>query len=628
MTGRTKAGTGLRNHLAGLAMLVGFVAAPLAAQADGVTVSHGFSNFGALKYDADFARLAYVNPQAPKGGEISVWTQGNFDSFNQYARDGVAAALNTIGIERVLTSTADDPYGLYCYLCTTLEYPEDLSWVIFNLREDVVFQDGTPMTAEDIAFSHRLFLEQGIVEYRRLVEDFFTEVEILDPYRIKFGFKPGSSIRDRIGIAGLTPALSKKWFEENDMRLDKSTKRPFMSSGPYVLDGFEFNRRVVYRRDPNHWGKDLPFNIGRHNFDKIRVEYFADPAAAFEGFKSGIYTFRIESEPKVWKEQYDFPNIKNGHVVLAEPVDQTVGQHLAWAFNLDRPKWQDKRVRQAIAMMFNFEWTNATLFHDLYKQPESFWDGTDLAARGLPTHGELAILRPLVDEGLLDGAILEQEAFTHAPNRVKRSKPSRKVLKEADALLNAAGWIVGDDGVRRKDGRPLELVMLQTFPKYFPVVEPFLQNLQALGIQARMDRVDTSEYVERRRAGDFDLTNHGFQMEFEPSLGLVQWFGSLTADNSSRNLMRLREPAVDRLIERVLEAQDLDAMKVAVRALDRTLRFQQFDIPLWYLDRTLLAYYDIYRHPESLPPLALGQYDFWWYDAEAAERLKQAGVLR
>ena len=592
-----------------------------------VTVSHGYSNFGALKYPADFAHLDYVNPDAPKGGEISTWAQGNFDSFNQYARAGVPTALNTIGSERILTSTDDDPYGLYCFLCETLEYPEDLSWVIFNLRKDVTFSDGTPMTAEDVKFTHDLFMTQGIVEYRELVKSFFTGVEILDPYRIKFSFNPDSSLRDRIGVAG-GPVFSKAWFERTGARLDASTREPFLSTGAYVLDSYDFNRRVVYRRNPDYWGEGLPFNIGRNNFDRIRVEYFGDTTAAFEGFKSGEYTFRTEDRAQTWAEGYTFPNVTNGSVIREEVPDGNVGLRLSWVFNLDKPEWQDPRVRQAVAMMFNFEWTNKSIFYDLYKQPVSFWSGTDLAATGTPSEAEAAVLQPLVEEGLLDAAILTEEAVVPPAQEAGSNTPTRRVLREASALLQEAGWIVGDDGVRRKDGKPLELVIIQTNPSYFRIVEPFLANLQALGIQARMDRVDTAQYVERRRAGNFDLSNQAFDMDFEPSLGLAQWYGSATADNSSRNLMRLRSPAVDRLINETLVSKSLDELKTKVRALDRTLRFLRFDIPLWYNDESWVAYYDMYGHPETLPPLALGQFDFWWYDQAKADALRQKGILR
>ncbi len=605
-------------------------AGPLAAQdAPKIIESYGYSNFGELKYPADFDHLDYVNPDAPKGGEISIWAQGNFDSFNQYAIAGVPAALNTIGSERIMTSFADDPYGLYCLMCTSLEYPEDLGWVIFHLRDDIKFQDGTPATAEDVAFTSNLFMTQGIPEYRRIVENFYKSVEVIDPYTIKFTFNPDSSVRDRIGLAGSTPLFSKKWFEERGQRLDESTLEPFMSTGAYMLDSYDFNRRVVYKRNPDYWGEGLPINRGRNNFDRIRVEYFADTSAAFEGFKSGEYTFRIEDKAQNWAESYNFPNVGNGSVKREEVADGNVGYHLAWVFNLDRAKWQDKRVRQAIGLAFNFEWTNRTIFYDLYKQPVSFWDGTDLAATGTPSEGELALLKPLVEEGLFGEDILTNEAVTPVPHEADSNRLSRKTLREAGKLLEDAGWKIGDDGIRRNaEGQPLELVIIQTNPTYDRMVNPFLQNLQLMGIQGRLERVDTSQYVERRRSGNFDLANQGFTMDFEPSLGLYQWFGSATADNSSRNLMRLRDEGVDKLIATAVAATSLDALKTSTRAIDRALRYTRFDIPLWYNDKTFVAYYDIYGHPDMLPPLDLGQFDFWWYDQAKADALKAKGVLR
>jgi len=612
---------------AALFCLAGAVAAEEGDPAE-VIKAHGYSNFGTLKYPAEIEHLDYVNPDAPKGGEISVWSQGNFDSFNQYAREGVPAALNTIGSESLLTSTADDPYGLYCLLCTSLEYPRDRSWVIFNLRRDVTFQDGSLMTAADVEFSNTLFMTQGILEYRTLVQNFFKSVEVLDDYRIKFTFQPDSSVRDRIGMAGGTPVFSKAWFEKTGARLDKSTKEPFMSTGAYVLDSFDFNRRVIYKRNPAYWGEKLPINRGRNNFDRIRVEYFADSSAAFEGFKSADYTFRTESRAQLWAEGYNFPNITNGYVTKEEVQDGSVGTRLSWVFNLDRPQWQDKRVREAVGLMFNFAWTNKTIFYDLYKQPVSYWSGTDLAATGTPGDAERALLQPLVDQGLIDAAILTEPAEMPETHQADANQPDRRMVRQAMKLLQEAGYESGQDGVLKKDGKPLELVIIQYDPTYDRIVNPFIANLQLLGLQARLERVDTAQYVQRRREGNFDLANQAFAMDFEPSLGLVQWYGSSTAQNSSRNLMRLANPAVDKLIDNVVAADDLDSMKTGVHALDRALRFLQFDIPLWYNDKTFVAYYNMYKHPDTLPPLSVGEYDFWWYDQAAADKLKSQGVLR
>ncbi len=612
------------------AAIAGAMFAVFAGQAFGqdVTVSHGYSNFGELKYPADFDRLDYVNPDAPKGGEISTWALGTFDSFNQYARDGNPAALNTIGSEALLTSTLDDPYGAYCFLCTTLEYPEDLSFVTFNLREDVTFSNGKPMTADDVEFSFNLFLEQGIVEYRRIVEGFIDRVEVESPYRITFYFQPEASFRDRVGFAGGTPVFSKQWFEETETRLDKATKSPFMSTGAYVLGSFEPNRQVIYERNPDYWGEDIPFNVGRNNFDRIRTEYFADRTAAFEAFKTGAYLFRAETDPKEWATGYNFDNVDNDSVVLDTPSDRTVGSALSFVFNLDRPTWQDARVREAVGSMFNFEWTNKTLFFDLYQRVDSFWPNTELASTGTPSEGEVAILKPLVDKGLLPDTILTEEVTGSVEMDADRAAPTRRVFRQASALLDEAGWVFGDGGFREKDGETLKLNIIQFNPLYDRIVNPYLENLKRLGIDANLERIDRAQYIERRRSGNFDMTNHGFQMPFEPSIGLQQWFASKTADNSSRNLMRLRNEAVDEIIPYVIEASTLDEMNTAVHALDRVLMSLRFAIPQWYKKEHWLAYYDVYGRPDELPPLGVGLYDFWWYEEDKAQALRDKGVLR
>ncbi|SLN22614.1 extracellular solute-binding protein [Roseisalinus antarcticus] len=593
-----------------------------------VTTSYGYTNFGELKYPADFEHLDYVNPDAPKGGEIAVWTQGTFDSFNNYARQGVAASLSTIGSEAILTSTADDPYGLYCYLCTTLEYPDDLSWIVFNLRDDVTFANGTPMTAEDVAFSYNIFIEQGIAEYRNVAEGFVESVEVEGPHRIKFIFQDDAPRRDRVSFAGGTPVFSKTWFEEGGIRLDESTEEPFMATGQYVLDSFDYNRQIIYRSNPDYWGADVPFNVGRGNFESIRVEYFADSSAAFEAFKAGEYTFRIENSSRQWATGYDFPALDNGWAVTEELFDGTVGTRQAFVFNLDREQWQDESVRRAVELMFNFEWSNRTLFYDLYARPESYWSNTDLAASGTPSEAELAILQPLVDEGLLDAEILTAEAVMPPVNDPEENAPSRGVFRAAAALLEDAGYAIGDDGYYAKDGQTLEVVFLQVSPQFDRIVNPYIENLERLGIKGVLERVDFAQYVERRRSGDFDLTNHGFDMGFEPGTGLEQWYASKTADDSSRNVMRLRNEAVDRILPLIVQAETLEELNTSTQALDRVLRSIGFDVPQWFNDQHWVAYYDMYRHPENMPPLTLGHLDFWWYDADRAAELRAAGAFQ
>lgn len=614
--------------LAPLATACALVFAPLAAGAETVT-THAFSNFGDVKYPADIAHLDYVNPQAPKGGEIAVSTMGTFDSFNRYSRDGVPDALSDIGSESILISTADDAYGLYCLLCTTMEYPDDLSTVTFNLRDDVTFADGRPMTAEDVAFSFNLFLEQGIAEYRAIIEGFIADVAIENDHRITFTFADTAPIRERIGFAGGTPVFSKAWFEETGARLDESSKVPFMSTGAYVLDSQKANARVVYRRNPDYWGAAHPLQIGRNNFDTVRVEYFADPSAEFEAFKAGAYTFRLENSSKQWATGYDFQALDDGHVIKTELPDGTIGTAQGFVFNLDVPKWQDKRVRDAFGLMFNFEWSNEALFYGLYARVDSFWPGSDLAATGTPGEAEVSILQPLVDKGLLDAAILTEPAVVPPTHEAAQNRPGRKDYRVAGKLLDEAGWSVGDDGIRRNAAGETLTARFVTFdPNFDRVISPYIENLKALGVDAVLDRVDQSQYVERRRAGDFDIVTHSISMGFEPGIGLEQWFASKTADDSSRNLMRLRNEAVDALIPTVVASKTLGELTTSVHAFDRVLRSLGFTVPQWYKNVHTVAYYDMFEHPETIPPYGLGYLDFWWYNADKHEALKAAGALR
>jgi microcin C transport system substrate-binding protein len=598
------------------------------ARAEGheeVTVTHAFSNFGSLKYGPDFPHLNYVNPDAPKGGEISTWAQGNFDSFNNYTRKGVPGSGMALLFENVLVSTADDAYGTYCYLCTTMEFPESKDWVIFNLREDVTFADGTPATAEDAKFTFDLFMEQGLPEYVNVVQGFVSSVELLDTYRIKYNFAEKAPRREVIGFAGGIPVFSKAWFEESGARIDESTLEPFLGTGPYVLESFDVGRQIIYARNPNFWGADNPFNVGQNNFDRVRYEYFADSSAALEAFKAGEYTFRIENSSKDWATGYDFPGVTNGSIVKAELPNGNIGTAQSFIFNLRRPEWQDPRTREAVRLMFNFEFSNESLFFGLYERVNSFWENSELEATGTPSAEEIAILQPLVNEGLLDASILSQEAVM-APASGPRNF-DRRNLRRAAGLLDEAGWITGDDGIRRKDGQVLDLVLLSFSPAFDRIINPYIENLKRLGIDAVLERVDISQYIDRRRTSDYDLVNHTFSMDFEPGFGLRQWYGSETAEDSSRNLMGLQNEAVDRLLEVVIAAETQEELTTATHALDRTLRAEAFWVQQWFKPEYWTAYYNMFKHPEDIPPFGLGQFSWWWHDADAEALLRERGAL-
>ncbi|RME17385.1 MAG: ABC transporter substrate-binding protein [Alphaproteobacteria bacterium] len=607
-----------------LAALVLLLSA-LAASAEETIRSHAYSFFGTPKYPADFSHLDYVNPDAPKGGEIALWTQGTFDSFNPYSRKGVAAWGASLPVERLMTSTDDEIGVSYCFICESLEYPADQSWVIFTLRPEARFSDGTPVTAEDVVFTHNLFMEQGLPSFREGVARIISKVEALDERHVKFTFQPDSSLRDRIDQAGATPVLSKAFMEANNYRLDESNDTPILGTGPYVLDSYVTNERVVYRRNPDYWAKDLPLKRGQYNFDTIRVEYFADSDAAFEGFKAGAYTFRIENSSKQWATGYDFDAVKNGTVVKAELPNGAQASGQAWVFNLRREKFQDIRVREAIQRMFNFEWSNETLFYGLYARITGFATNSYNEAKGKPSPEELAVLEPLAD--ILPPGVLTDEAVM--PPVSGKRQLDRKQLRIASRLLDEAGWTVGDDGIRRNAaGETLRVEFLEYSPAFDRVDQPFIENLKALGVDAVLNRVDTAQYVERARSFDFDLITDHLSIGYEAGSGLEQMFGSKEADISLFNTAGLAHPAVDALIEVAKNARSREEMIAAMRALDRTLRALRFTVPQWYKDVHTVAYYDMFEHPETIAPYNLGYLDYWWFNEEKYQALKASGALR
>jgi microcin C transport system substrate-binding protein len=607
--------------LLGAALLA---AGTLRAQDAGVTISHGYNYFGELKYPADFTHLDYVNPDAPKGGEISISAQGSFDSMNPYSSKGLAGALSTIGYERIMTGTADEVGSSYCLICETLEYPDDLSWVIFHLRPEARFSDGTPVTAHDIAFSHNLLMEQGLPSYSAAVAEIISGVEVIDDHTIRFTFVPEGPIPSRIGAAGGVPVWSKAWYESTGALLDESRLEISPGSGPYVLDSVDPGRQIIYRRNPDYWGNDLPINVGRSNFDTIRVEYFADATAAFEGFKAGEFTFRQENSSIVWATQYEFPALTDGYVVKAELPNGNLPAASGFVFNLTRPQFQDPLVRQAIALMFNFSWTNETLQYGLFSQRESFWQGSELAATGVPEGRELELLQSVAD--LIDPAILTEPVVM--PHESAADQPlDRRNLRAALALLEQAGWVSGDDGLLRKDGQTLKLEFLSYAQTFDRVLQPFVDNLQRLGVDASYNRLDPASYENRLRAFDFDMVYDGYTNGLEEGSALNQRYGSQGVGDVF-NPASFSHPAVDALIDVAADATTYDEMAAAVRAIDRIMRRELFVIPIWYNPNFWVAYFDIYDHPETLPPYALGHLDFWWYDAAAAEALVAAGVLR
>lgn len=620
-----------------LALAGGFSGAAAADEpADEVIVAHGYSFYGDLSYPPDFSHFSYVNPDAPRGGMISLWAPGTFDSMNPYTRRGRPGRYSWSFYETLLETSGPfgdsapaDVYGeYYGLLAHSVEYPPSKEWVIFHLRPEARFSDGTPLTAHDVVFTHNLFLEQGLPSYAEAVRFRVTNAEALDDHTVRFEFREDISRRSLIDQVGATPVFSRRWFEETGARLDESRLETAPGSGPYVLDSFDINRRITYRRNPDYWGWHLPNNVGRHNFDVIRVEYFADDSAAFEAFKTGEYTFRAEGNSRQWAVGYDFPAVSRGDVVREALPDGTPPTPTGFVFNLGRPHLQDRRVREALSLAYNFEWTNQQLQYGLMSQRHSFSQGSRLEAQGVPEGAELELLQRLGDlvppEMLSEPVVM---AHTSSADRLQ----DRRNLRRANALLEEAGWEVGADGLRRNargETLSIELPFANSSSATLEsVIETFVQNLRAMGVEARAQKIDPAQYTARSRDRDYDIVFDQYVAFLDAGTGLHQRFGSDAADDLF-NPAGLRSPLVDAVIDEALMAPGPEARDVALRVLDRALRWERFMIPVWFSAESWVAYWDMYRRPADLPTFADGVLDFWWHDAEAAARLRASGALR
>ena len=616
---------GIRVFLVSLLVSVMGTTIVSSEQEQEIIVAHGISKFGNLKYSGDFKHFDYVNPSAPKGGEISISTWGSFDSMNPYSRKGISGALSSIFFESLLVGNADEVSADYGLIAETIEYPKDRSWVIFNLRPEARFSDGSELTAEDVLFTYELFLNEGLSSFRAELGKAVDTAEILSPYQIKFTFKTDDRASlDDISLVGGLPIFSKKWFEETGAKLDESRLEPALGSGPYVLDTLDVNKRVIYKRNPDYWGWHIPAMVGQSNFDRIRIEYFADVEASFEGFKAGETTFRPENVSKNWATRYDFPAVEKGWVVKKEIPDGSLPNGQSFAFNLRKEKFQDIRVREAISLMFNFEWTNATTFHDLYARIDAFWENSHLKATGLPTSEELIVLEPLRD-------LLPEEIFTEEPVISPSSNPERRLdrrnLRAASRLLDEAGWLVGDDGMRKNaDGQQLDIEFLTASATFERIIQPYVENLKQLGVNAYLTKIDSAQLRQREKDRDFDITISNFPISFEPGGSLRQYLGSEHVDGIF-NDTGLSNPAVDKIITYILDAQTIEELERGVIALDRVLRQQRIVVFHWYRDFHTVAYYDMYEYPENIPPFSLGFLDFWWSNEEKRQNLISQGAI-
>ncbi|MBU6281051.1 extracellular solute-binding protein [bacterium] len=589
-------------------------AAPGAPVAPVASATHGIAMHGDLKYPPGFAHFDYVNPKAPKGGRVRQAAVGTFDSFNPFLVRGNPAAGLSRTWDTLLVSSADEPFSEYGLLAEKVETPPDRSSVTFTLRPQARWHDGRPVTADDVLWSFETLRAKGQPFYRAYWEG-VAKAEKLSDRVVRFTFKPGQN-RELPLILGQLVVLPKHWWATREF--DKTTLEPPLGSGPYRIESFDAGRRVVFRRVPDYWGRELPVNVGRDNFDEIVVDYYRDDTVELEAFKAGEYDVRPENSSKAWATAYDFPAVREGLVKKEEiPHDRPAGMQ-AFVFNARRPLFRDRRVREALGLAFDFEWSNRTLFFGQYRRSRSFFDNSELAATGLPGPGEVAVLEPLRGK-------VPDEVFTteFRPPATDGSGNNREQLKRAVELLREAGWKVDPATKKLVDGNgePMRFEILLVSPLFERVALPWAKNLERLGIAATVRTVDSAQYRRRLDDFDFDVVVGNFPQSSSPGNEQRSFWGSAFADKAgSDNLIGLRDPAVDALVEQVVSAPDRKSLVDRTRALDRVLQWGHWVVPQWHSPVDRVAWWDLLGQPSKVPTQGY-QLDAWWVDPSKAEAL-------
>lgn len=598
--------------LAALAAGVCLAHGPAAAQ-PAPPKQHGLAMHGDLAYPPGFRHFAYVNPDAPKGGRLRLGvTETTFDSFNPFIVKGNPAAGVGALYDTLMVSSADEPFSEYGLLAETVQTPADRSWVLFELRPEARWHDGRPVTPEDVIWTFETLLEQGQPFYRFYYGS-VDQVEKRGERGVYFHFKPGTN-RELPLILGQLPVLPKHWWATRSF--DAASLEPPLGSGAYRVGKFEAGRFVEYERVPDYWGRELAVNRGRDNFDVQRYEYFRDATVALEAFKGGQYDFRAENSAKDWATGYETPDVRAGRIVKEEVPHGLPAGMQGFAMNLRRPPFQDPRVREALAWAFDFEWSNQALFYGQYTRTRSYFENSELAARGLPGPEELALLEPFRGR-------VPEEVFTaeYQPPRTDGSGSNRENLRRAAELLKAAGWTV-QGGKLVKDGQPLAFEILLPSAQYERVVLPYKGNLEKIGLTVSVRTVDSAQYRRRMDGYDFDMTLTVFAQSHSPGNEQREYWSSEAAKREgSRNVIGIQDPVVDALVEKVVAAPDRPSLVAACRALDRVLQWGHYVVPNWYLAKQRIAYWNRFGKPAVVPKAGV-QLDAWWWDAEKAAALE------
>ncbi|MBS0272588.1 MAG: ABC transporter substrate-binding protein [Proteobacteria bacterium] len=584
--------------------LVSFICPLLAEPQQGIAMH------GALKYPPNFTHFDVVNPNAPKGGELKLAIVGTYDTLNPFILKGTPpAGIRDIMFESLLKRSPDEPFSLYGLVAESLEVAPDRSWILFNINPKARWQDGAPLMAKDVQFSYKIFLEHG-TPGQKMAYQKVEKIEVLGDRKIKFTFKKvdGKYDREIPLLIGTMLLIPEHFFKGKDF--EKTGLTPILTSGPYKVEKAEAGRSIVYTRDQNYWAKDLPVNKGYYNFDKLRFDYYKNAAVAFEAFKAGDVMTREESDMGKWAQNYDFPAIKNGLVKKVEiPHQHQVGMQ-AFAFNTRREIFQDPRVRRALAYAFDYDWLNKNAFHGALIRTTSFFDNTDLAAKGVPQGQELALLEPFRKQ-------LPKEVFEQPYTLPTFEKGSRENLKTARALLKEAGWVTQNGKlVNEKTGKPFVFDIILNVPENEKVALAFARNLKQLGITANVRTVDAAQYSNLQTNMNFDMLLHFWGHTMSPGWEQSFYWSSKAADEpGTRNYPGIKSSVVDSLCHAITNATAREELVAAVKALDRVLLWGHYVIPLGHRTKDCVAYWNTIDHP-PLGPMGLPSIHTFWAKAE------------
>ncbi|KAB0267590.1 extracellular solute-binding protein [Microvirga brassicacearum] len=582
---------------------------------------HGMSSFGDLKYGADFKHFDYVNPAAPKGGTLAIQLRQsignqNFDTFNTlnvFVLRGDGAAGIPATFDTLMVGSGDEPDAVYGLVAKSAEASEDRLTYRFRLRPEARFHDGSRLTAADVAFSLLVLKEKGHPIYRSILAQMAAaEAETEDLLVVRFS--PERS-RDLHLVIASIPIFSERYWQGRDF--EAATLEAPLASGPYKVGRFEPGRFIELDRVPDYWARDLPVNVGQNNFDRIRYEYFRDRTVAFEAFKNGTLNFQEEYTSRIWATGYDFPALREGRVKKETIPNDSPAPIQGWYFNTRRDAFKDPRIREAIGLAFDFEWTNANIMYGSYKRLTSYFENTDMKAEGIPSPEELALLEPFRKTF---PASVFGEPYT-APVS-DGSGQDRRLLRRADELLREAGCKRDGSILKLPNGQPFTIEFLDFQSALQPHTQPFQANLKKLGIEARSRIVDAAQYQRRMDEYDFDMASRALSGAGTPGDSLRIVYGSQAAKTpGSRNIAGIADPAVDALVERIANAKTRQELVVACRALDRVLRAGLYWVPMWYKANDWLAYWDELDRPATKPELSSGAPATWWHDAVRAKQI-------